>query len=109
MVGSKVRECLVGRAERVGGRSHLQPQTPGECQELLAVGTGVGGDAADLPFEEQVALVVERGNLAQVDAGDCQRATPVERGEGDRYEVAGGGEKGGGGGRVRGGGLSRRR
>ena len=34
-----------------------------EPQEVVAIGSGVGGDAAHLTLLEQIAVVVESGNL----------------------------------------------
>ena len=59
-----------------------------ELQELFAVGAGVRGHAAQLPLLEQVPLVVQRRDVAQVDAGDGQRSTLVERFERDGNERA---------------------
>ena len=49
-----------------------------EVEELPRIGTGIRGDRADLTLLEQVALVVQRRNIAEVDAGDGQRPAAVE-------------------------------
>ena len=53
----------------------------------------VGGDAAQGPLVEEVALVVERRDLGEVDAGERERAAAVERVEGGQDQLAGGGEE----------------
>ena len=53
----------------------------------------VGRDAAQRALVEEVALVVERRDLREVDAGERQRAAAVERGERRRHELAGGREE----------------
>ena len=57
---------------------------------------GVGGDAAQLALLEQVGGVVQRRDVAEVDAGDGERAAAVERAQGDRDELADRGEEDGG-------------
>ena len=55
-----------GRTSTVGGH----PEGGGQPQELLAVGPGVGGDAAQLALPEQLAGVVQAGHVGEVDPGD---------------------------------------
>ncbi len=56
----------------------------------------VGGDAAQLALLEQVGGVVQRRDVAEVDAGDGERAAAVEGAQRDRDELAGRGEQDGG-------------
>src|SRR2546430_14747377 len=66
-----------------------------EREELVAVLAGVGGDRGQRALLEEVPLVVERRDVGEVDAGDGQRAAPVEGREGTRYERADGSEQDG--------------
>ncbi len=59
-------------------RDDLQWDLGGQGQELLAVAPGVGGDAGEGPLLEQVALVVEAGDVAEVDPGYGERATSIQ-------------------------------
>src|SRR5262245_11999982 len=80
-IGGKVGECGIGLVEPVGNAADTQPVFAGETKELSAVVSGVGGDAANLSLVEQVSLVVQGRDVAEVDARDRQSAAPVERGE----------------------------
>ena len=61
----------------------------GQGEEILAVPPGVGGHAYDSVLRK-VALVVERGNVGQVDARDGEPTTAVERRQGGKDERADG-------------------
>jgi hypothetical protein len=87
-VVGQVVERLVGLVEGVGGGGDLDRHRGGEVQELLAVPAGVGGHAADGALEVEVLLVVERRDVAQMDAGDGERAAAVERSQGAGHERA---------------------
>src|SRR5690348_7135980 len=65
----------------------------GKGEKLPPVGTGIGRHAAQRPFLEKVALVVERWDVGEVDAGDRQGAAPVQGFECDWYQVADGCEE----------------
>src|ERR1700678_3972829 len=71
--GFEVDECVVRGVQRVRVTGDGQPVLGGEEQELPRVHTRVGRDAAQLPFLEQVALVVQRRYVGQVNAGDGER------------------------------------
>src|SRR5579875_122061 len=96
IVVSEVRQRLVRRSKRVGSGRHLDAQAAGGRKQLLPVCAGVGGDALQRLFLKELASVVERRHVAQVDAGDGERPSPVERLERDRHEVSDGGENYGG-------------
>jgi hypothetical protein len=74
-------------------RRGAQPEPLGQKQELLAIGPGVRGDAAQRPLLEQVVVVAQGRDVRQVDAGHRQRATTVQRVERDRHEVTHRGEQ----------------
>jgi ABC-type transporter Mla MlaB component len=80
-VGGEVGQCCVGLVERVGGGDHVEGVFCSEAQEVVTVLAGVGCDAADLPFLEQVLLVVQDWDVGEVDAGYGQGAAAVERSE----------------------------
>jgi MFS family permease len=84
-VRRQVGERPVGGGERVRRRVHGDAEPGGEGEELLAVPAGVRRHRPDLPFVEQVPLVGQRRHVAEVDAGDRERATAVERGERDGH------------------------
>src|SRR5438105_2299147 len=87
-VGAEVGQGAVGGVQRVWGGGDPQWVFGGEAEELPRVGAGVGGDAAQLAFLEEVVLVHQRREVGQVDAGDGQCAAPVQGGQGGRHEVA---------------------
>src|SRR6185369_5704159 len=68
----------------------------GEVEQRTAVGARVRGDAADLALLKKMARVVERGDRAQMNAGDREDAAAIERCERRRHEVADGREEDGG-------------
>ena len=51
----------------------------GEVEECPRIGAGIGRHRANLALLKQVALIVERGNIAQMNSGDRQRATAIQR------------------------------
>ena len=53
------------------------------------VGAGVGGDAYKRFFPEEVAVVVERRDVADVDPGENEGAAPLEGLQSDGHELAG--------------------
>lgn len=87
-VGSEVGERLVGGSECIGRSGHVDMMLCHEVEEFPPVGSGVRRDAAYLPLPEQVPLVVQFGDVAEMDAGNRKRATRVERLEGDGDQVA---------------------
>jgi len=48
--------------------------TKGEGEELPAVVTGIGSDAAHFLFVEQLVLIVQRRRVGQVDPGDGKKS-----------------------------------
>ena len=76
---AEVVERFVGLFESIYLDLSLDWDCRGQPQELLAVRPGVGRDRPQLPLLEQMPLVVEHRDVRQVDAGDRQRAAPVER------------------------------
>src|SRR5579871_5342408 len=73
---------LAGLFGGVRRGADLDGQPLCQREELGGVTTGVGRDAAQGPFLEQVLLVVERRDIGQVDARDGAGAAPVEGGQG---------------------------
>jgi hypothetical protein len=47
----------------------VQPVFGGEAKEVVTVLAGIGCDAADLPFLEQVLLVMQDRDVGEVDTG----------------------------------------
>ena len=92
----QVAERRVGLVEPIGGRGHLDADAGRGGQELAAVVAGVGRDTAQHPLLEQVLGVAERRDVAEVDAGDRQRAATIEGAERRRDERAYRGEQDGG-------------
>ena len=90
------RSASSARSIGYGTVETRRPDPGGLGQELLPVVPGVGGHAPQGPLLEQVPLVVEGGDVAQVDAGDGQRPTPVQGGQRGRDEGADRGEQDGG-------------
>jgi hypothetical protein len=94
-------EATVGEVgERVGCPRHrigdgrgADAEPPGQSEELLAVASGVGGDATQPPLLEQLVGVVQRRNVRQPDPGDRQRAPTVQRAQGNRDQLTGGREQ----------------
>ncbi len=62
----EVAEGAIGGVERigVGGQVDALPARGGE--ELVRVVAGIGGDAADLAFPEQMPLIVHGRDIAEV-------------------------------------------
>src|SRR5205085_3472780 len=60
LVVGQVRQCGGRVVEGVGGRRDPDRDLGGKGQEFLAVPPGVGGDAPQLAFVEQVVLVAQR-------------------------------------------------
>ena len=81
------------RSNRVADRGRADPEPGRQPEELLAVGPGVGGDAAQPALLEQLAVVVQRRDVGQPDPGDGERAAAVERPQRDRHQLAGRGEQ----------------
>src|SRR4029453_13049871 len=77
-----------GGSECIGRSGHVDTMLCHEVQELPPVGSGVCRDAAYLPLPEQGPLVVQFGDVAEMDASNGERATGVERLEGDGDQVA---------------------
>src|SRR5581483_6474649 len=92
-VVGEVGERFRGAGQRVAHDRRADRDLRGEREQLGTVLAGVGGDAADLALLEQLGVVVERRDRAQVDAGDRQRPTAVERPQRHRHEIAGGCEQ----------------
>src|SRR6266851_8660328 len=61
----------------------------GDFKEFLTVLTGIGGDAAQFLFVEQMPLVIERWDCAQVNPRHRQNTTTIQRLQRAEYEVAG--------------------
>ena len=74
----EVAQRHVGILEPIRHGLHLDQDARSDGEELLAISPGVGRDAADLSFMEEVVGVVQRGNIAEMDPGDGQRPAPVD-------------------------------
>ena len=84
-VGREVVERLVGRLEGVARYAYLQSGLCGDCQQLLAVGAGVGGDADGSRRTARLHTTnrgCRTGRCPQWRAGrpGQERAAPRERG-----------------------------
>lgn len=86
----QIAQCRVGLCQRVAGGLDADPDVVGDGEELLAIASGVGGDAAQLSLLEEMVGVAERRDVAEVDSGDGEGAAPVEGGQGSGNDVAGG-------------------
>ena len=91
---SSDRSCRASaaRSNGYGVTVARRPMPAGQRQQVLTVGAGVRRDARQRPLPEEMALVVEPGDVAQVDAGHRQRAALVERRQRDRDQFARRGE-----------------
>jgi len=94
-VSGQISERPVGLAEVVRCRGDRDVQPLGQGEELGRVASRVRGDTAHSPFLEQVLGVVQRRDVGQVDAGDRERAAPVQRGQRGRHQIPDGGEQDG--------------
>jgi hypothetical protein len=74
-------------SSRIRRDRHPQPVRGRGRQQIAPVLAGVRGDAAKLAFLEQVARIVQRRDVAQVNAGYRQGAAPVERGQRHRHQL----------------------
>ena len=75
-----------------GRDGDLQPQLLREAEELIGVPAGVRGHAAQRPFLEEVLVIVQRRNVAEMDTGYRQGAAAIEGGQRGRHDVAHGRE-----------------
>ena len=91
--GRQIGQRHVRMVEGIAGSHHMQPVLSGEAQEVVTVLAGIGGDAAELPFLEQMLLVAQYGNVGEVDTGHRQGAAPVQRSQCRRHQLPGGGEQ----------------
>src|SRR5579884_4369006 len=73
-VGCQIAQCDVGLVQRVAAGHHVEVVFGGEAQKIAPVLTGIGSDAADLPFAEQMPLVIQHGDVGEVDTGQRQGA-----------------------------------
>ena len=92
----QVTKGLIGSIEGVGRSRDSDADAGREGEELVAVGPGVGGNASHLALQEEMALVVEPGDITEMDAGDGQGAAPIQSGQGHRNELSGRCEEDGG-------------
>src|SRR5262245_32451546 len=69
----------------MGGRPDVV--TEGQCEELPAVVTGVGGDAAQFLLIEQLVFIVQRRCVGQMDPGNCEDPATVKCSHRDRHEI----------------------
>lgn len=76
--GSQIFERIIRTAQRVLRRRHLDVMASGEFEERSCVGAGVGGNRPHLPLLEQVALIVQCRDVAEVNARDGERSPAVE-------------------------------
>ncbi len=84
----EIEERFVRMLERVRHGVRHERDLDGEPQQGIAIGTRVGRDALQRPLLEEVALVVERWDLREMDARDSQGRTAIEHGERSRHEFA---------------------
>src|SRR3954469_10116584 len=75
----QIGQRRIGPAEWILRAGHLDVVLPRKRQELACVPAGVGSHRPQMALLEQVALVVQNGDVAEIDAGDRQRASTVER------------------------------
>jgi len=87
-VGFQLLQGAVGFAQGELLRARMQRDLRGQPQQLFAVLARVGGDAAEVLFVEEMALVVQLGNIRQVNSGDGQRAAHVQGLQGRRNQLA---------------------
>ena len=73
----------------------MYPVTTGELQERPGIGAGIRRHRTHLALLEQVALIVQRRDVAEVDACDGQGSAPVECGERGQHQITHGGEQDG--------------
>ena len=92
-VGRQVGQRHVSPVEGVTGSHHVQPVLGGETQKVVTVLAGIGRDAADLPFLEQMLLISQYGDVGEVNTGHRQGAAPVQCGQRRRHQLPGGGEQ----------------
>src|ERR1700722_12328811 len=85
--GLEVLQRLRRLRHRVNVRGGPDVVAVCELQELPAVGPGVGRDAAQFLLVEQLALVVQRRGVGQVDPGHGEHPAPVERPQRHRHQV----------------------
>ncbi len=71
---------------------HLEVHGRRDAQELFAVGASVGSHGAHHALPEQMSLVVEHRDVAEVNAGDRQGAGVVEGLQRSGHDLAGGSE-----------------
>lgn len=73
-IGGEVGQGVIGLIEPVRRRRHPEAVRSRHGEELAGLGPGVGGDAAD---PEEVALVVQRRDVGEVNARDGRRSAPI--------------------------------
>jgi hypothetical protein len=86
----QVSEGFVRLVEAIGHCVNSQRNSSGPSQELIAILSSVCRDAAEGSLFEQMALVIERRDVRQVDARNRQRSSPIECGEGNWNQGANG-------------------
>ena len=65
----------------------------GKAEEGPRVGAGVRGHRANLTLLEQMPLIVQGGNVAEVNTGDRQRPTAIQRLQRRQHQIADGCEQ----------------
>src|ERR1700730_6696158 len=98
--GGALELVVLKHAERAVGLGKAHPERmgadgnfAGDFEKLLTVRARVGGHAAQLALVEKMALVVERGDRAQVNTGDRENSAAVECLQCRRHQLAGRGEQ----------------
>ena len=74
----EILERTISGSEFVCARRHAYLEAIGQGQELLSVGPCVRGHAPHLSLHEQMFLVVQLWNVAQMDAGERERSAPFQ-------------------------------
>ena len=93
---AEIGEGIIGTAEWILRRRDGDAMASREREELAGIVAGIGGHRAQLAFEEQMPLIVQHRNVAEIDARDGQRAATVERLEGRQHQIADRREQNGG-------------
>lgn len=85
---SQIDQSRVGIVEGVGSRRDLDPDPGGDFEERPPVGPRVCCHAAESPFFEEMTVVIQRRNVAQIDPGDGKGAPTVKSFQGGRHKGA---------------------
>ena len=79
VVRAERTQCLIGSVPRVRVDRDRQSNLGRDGQERVTVIASVGGNAAERAFLKEVVLVVQGRYITQVNTGDGERATTIQR------------------------------